>query len=436
MRDDESRDPESQTAKRKISGPGRSARTLRRTVGGSSKDDDWIADLIAEHRPGFSLAQAFYTDPRIFERDMERVFLRQWVFAGHVSRVRNVGDYFLFTIGNESIAVIRGKDGNVHALFNVCRHRGSRICLEAEGNKRTLVCPYHAWTYATEGKLLAAPAMADGFDSSQFGLHKCHVRVVEGLIFICLGDTPPANEDAFRDWEIFLKPHGLTQAKIGKSMIWQVSANWKLVVENFGECYHCGPTHPEYCSVMAHALPDTHKANKHVGEFADLTAAWEAKAKKLGNLTGRVPHDLNAVHTCVRIPIKEGSLTASRDGRPVAPLMGSFADYDGGYTAGRLYPANYFVACCDHAVIPRFTPLSPQCTEVEMIWLVRGDALERKDYDLKNLTWLWKITTDQDKKIVDDNQAGVNSLAYQPGPYSQTEQGLARYTRWYLDQMQ
>ena len=218
-------------------------------------------------------------------------------------------------------------------------------------------------------------------------------------------------------------------------MAWQVNANWKLVVENFAECYHCKPSHPEYCSVMAHAIPDTHRAKKHVDEFANLTAAWGAKAKSLGNLTGRVPRDPNALHVCVRIPIKDGFLTQSRDGKPVAPLMGGFKEYDGGYTGGRLHPANYFVACCDHVVIPRFTPLGPLRTEVEMIWLVREDAVEGMDYDIEKLTWRWKVTTEQDKKIVDNNQAGVGSLAYQSGRYSNAEEGLTRFTTWYLEQI-
>jgi len=398
-------------------------------------DAGWIQRQIAAHRPGTSLAQPFYTDPRIFARDLERVFARQWVFAGHVSRLRQPGDYFLFSIGNESIVVARGGNGAIHALFNVCRHRGSRVCLEPQGNKRTLVCPYHAWTYANDGTLLSAPAMPDGFDTTQFSLHRCNVRVVEGLIFVCMGDPPRDTEPAFRDWEKFLKPHGLSQAKIAASMVWQVDANWKLVVENFGECYHCGPAHPEYCAVMAHALPDTHRAKRYVDEFTALTKKWEAKARDAGSLAGRVPEHPGAAHVCVRLPIRDGFLTQSRDGRPVAPLMGSFREYDGGYTGGRLYPANYFVACCDHAVIPRFTPLAPLRTEVEMIWLVREDAVEGKDYDVEKLTWLWKVTTDQDKKIVDNNQAGVNSMAYRPGPYSNTEQGLTQFTVWYLKQI-
>lgn len=404
-----------------------------RTPGHGSHD--WIDELIAAHRTGYSLAQPFYTDPCIFERDVERVFQRSWVFAGHISRVSNAGDYFLFQIGTESIIVIRGQGGQVHALHNVCRHRGSRVCLAAQGNRRTLVCPYHAWTYATDGRLLSAPAMPEGFDAGQFGLRPCPVKVVEGMIFLSLGEEAPRGFDAaFQNWQMYLQPHGLERAKIAASITWPVKANWKLVVENFGECYHCGPAHPEYCSVMAHAIPDTHKAKKPVDEYATLTAQWESRVKGLGHLAGR-SEEPGGVGVCVRIPIREGFETQSRDGRLVAPLMGDFKESDGGYTGGRIYPLNYFLASCDHAVIPRFTPLAPQLTEVEMIWLVREDAVEGRDYDVGNLTWLWKVTTDQDKKITEDNQAGVNSLAYRPGPYSITEQGLTQFTMWYLNQI-
>lgn len=399
------------------------------------KTHNSIEELIRSHRPGWTLAQPFYNSQEVFDRDMERVFMRHWLYVGHVSRVRNPGDYFLFNIGKESIIVIRAKDGKVHALFNVCRHRGSRVCLESSGTAQALVCPYHAWTYAPDGRLLAARSMPEDFNTAEFGLHKCHVRVLEGLIYIHMGKEPSDFEPICRDVETFLKPHELDQAKIAKSLVWRVKANWKLVVENFGECYHCGPAHPEYCSVMAHAVPDGSGAQKHKDEFTAMTAEWEARVKPMGSVTGRIDPVDGGLHSCTRIPIGKGALTQSRDGKPVAPLMGRFKEYDGGYTAGRIYPINYFIALNDHAVIPRFTPIGPLETEVEMLWLVRGDAVEGKDYDVDKLTWIWVVTTDQDKKIVDDNQAGVNSMAYRPGMYSNAEQGLTKFTMWYLEQL-
>jgi len=392
----------------------------------------WLDDLIAAHRPGWSLAQPFYNDPAIFARDMDRVFFRHWIYAGHVARIPKPGDYFLHTIADESIIVTRGAGGQVHALFNVCRHRGSRVCLEDAGHAKALVCPYHAWTYGLDGQLRAAPAMPDGFDRETFGLRRCHVRVVEGMIYISLAppdQTPPNRDSAFRDIESYFQPHRLAEAKIAATMTWHVRANWKLVVENFNECYHCLHTHPEYCSVMAHATPDSTASPKQREAYNELLAAWESRTRAQGYHTGRIDGD---VHVLARIPIKDGFVTQSPDGKPIAPLMGDYRQYDGGLTALRIYPMNYAYGLSDHGVIPRFTPLGPQLTEVEFVWLVHPDAVEGVDYDVERLAWVWKVTTDQDKKIVDDNQSGVNSVAYQPGPYSKVEQGLTRFTAWYL----
>ncbi len=398
---------------------------------------DWIDELIAAHKSGRTLAQPFYNDAEIFRRDFERIFLKQWWLTGHVDRVRNPSNYFLFKIAGEEIIIIRGKDGNIHALFNVCRHRGSRVCLEAAGNTRALVCPYHAWTYGADGKLLSAPAMADGFDKKEFGLRRCHVRVVEGLIFICLGPQPPDRENIFRDWERYFKPHRLPEAKIATSMTWQVQANWKLVHENFEECYHCGPAHPEYCAVMAHAKPQTHGAKREVEAWEKFLKTWSDECRQRGLMAGRIEHQQEPFFwsQCDRWPIRQGYQTQSPDGKPVAPLMGDFREFDGGWTYASFNPTNFCFAFSDHGLIPRFTPIGPQQTEVEMIWLVNPNAVEGRDYQLDRLTWLWRVTTDQDKKIVDDNQAGVNSIAYQPGPYSETEPGLTRFTNWYVRQL-
>jgi len=401
------------------------------------ENGDWIDGLVVAHRSGWTLAQPFYNDPQIFRRDFERIFLKQWVFAGHVSRVRNPGDYFLFNIGNESIIIIRGKEGEIHALYNVCRHRGSRVCLEPAGSARALACPYHAWTYGTDGRLLSAPAMPKDFDATKFGLRTCPVRVVEGLIFICLGPEPPDRERIFRDWERYFKAHRLPEAKIATNMIWRVKANWKLVAENFEECYHCGPAHPEYCSVMAHAKPQTHGAKREVEAWDKFLKTWSEENRKRGHITGRIEHEAEPhfFSQCDRWPVRQGFQTQSQDGKPVAPLMGDFNEYDGGWTYASFYPTNFCFAFADHGVIPRFTPVGPQLTEVEMIWLVNPDAVEGRDYQLDRLTWLWRATTDQDAKIVEDNQAGVDSLAYQPGPYSETEPGLTRFTNWYVSQI-
>ena len=145
-----------------------------------------VDDLIARQRSGFTLEQPFYRDPGIFRRDMERVVSRSWLYVAHESEIPSRGDYLVYQIGEESIILVRGRDHEIRAFFNVCRHRGSHICLEERGNAGKLVCPYHAWTYDLDGRLIAARSMPQGFDKADYPLHGCAVRVAQGLIFICL----------------------------------------------------------------------------------------------------------------------------------------------------------------------------------------------------------------------------------------------------------
>ena len=145
-----------------------------------------IKSLIKRQKNNHSLDQEFYTNDIIFKIDLENIFFKQWVFVGHTSRIPNIGDYFLFDIGFESIIIIRDSNNIIRAHYNVCRHRGSRICLEKEGNKKLLVCPYHAWSYKLDGSIQSARLMDESFDQNNWSLNKCHVKVFEGLIFINL----------------------------------------------------------------------------------------------------------------------------------------------------------------------------------------------------------------------------------------------------------
>jgi len=386
-----------------------------------------IAPLLEGWKPGYSLPQAMYNDSGVYEHDMERVFRRQWLAVGHVSMIRQTGAYFLYQIGAESIIIVRGRDDAIHAMYNVCRHRGSHVCYEATGVARGgLVCPYHAWTYGFDGQLRGAPAMPEDFDKSKFGLKPCHVRTLGGVIFICLADEPPDFDMMHRDVAPVFEPHELESAAIGAQMTWTIDANWKLVIENFSECYHCGPAHPEYCSVMDHAIPDCTGAQKQVDAYQAQVSAWNARVAEMGHVTGRIEPAEGTTYYAARIPIGEGKLSQARDGRQVAPLLGRYKENDGGLTAFRNYPGGYILASPDHAVVIRFTPLGP---------LVHPDAIEGVDYKVSELKWLWQVTTDQDKTIIDHNQRGVNSSAYRPGPYSNSEKSVVRFMTWYLDQV-
>jgi phenylpropionate dioxygenase-like ring-hydroxylating dioxygenase large terminal subunit len=394
---------------------------------------DSLARLLAERKPSFSLDQFFYNSPQIFQRDIERVYLRHWLFAGPSCRIPKLGDYFLYQVANESIIIVRGKDNRVQAFFNVCRHRGSQLCSQQKGNVKRFVCPYHSWTYDVDGRLLAARHFDDDFDLAGHGLEPCHVCVVGGFIFVCLGKDAPNFDDIASDIETYFAPHQLERAKIAVHWRQVVHANWKLVVENFSECYHCGPAHPELAQVMSYVRAfDSRRA---ADERASYTARWEENARRLGHLTGKVCSGDGIRHEVCRIPIREGFQTQSRGGQPVAPLMGNFREYDGGITATQFLPFNWLVACNDHAMLPRVTPLSPFETEVEATWLVREDAVEGADYNAEEVSWMWRSTLEQDVRICEGNQKGVSSRHYRPGPYSKMEEGVEQFIQWYLGEI-
>lgn len=402
----------------------------------TSINTERLEELIAGHQPGFTLPQPFYTDPAIFERDLERIFFRHWLLAGHVAQLPEPGSYFLYEIAGESIIITRDRHNEIHALWNVCRHRGSRICSAPSGRVNSLTCPYHAWTYGCDGRLLGASAMADSFDRDAFGLKRCPIRVDHGVIQIYLGDgQPPELNDVWRDIEPYAAPYQLSQAKFAVRLTWELKANWKLVVENFAECYHCGPAHPEYCSLMDEALVESTQSPARIKEYAQRQAAWEDQARAMGHHVGLCAASDDKLHCASRSLIGGNRLSPTQTGLPIAPIMGTFGQADGGYTSWRIHPGQYFLSPCDHGVLNRFTPLDVDRTLQEMIWLVHPDAMEGKDYHVDELTWLWRVTNGQDLKIIEDNQLGVASRGYQPGPYSKAEHGPNRFLNWYLSQL-
>src|SRR5438270_10669391 len=175
--------------------------------------------LISKHKPGYALQRAFQTDPGIYQLDLERIWRRGWLFAGHTCQVKQPGDYFVLDVDTDSIIVIRGDDERIHALHNTCRHRGMKVCQDESGHVARIVCPYHQWSYARNGELMACGGMdKDGdLDRRDYGLHRVHLREVGGLIFICLAGAPPAFEGAGEALGALLRPQGLARAKVAAS---------------------------------------------------------------------------------------------------------------------------------------------------------------------------------------------------------------------------
>lgn len=393
---------------------------------------DAIDRLLANHRSGHALERPFYRDPTIFERDMERIFRRHWHCVGHVSQVAAPGDFFKVAIENESVVVARDKDATLNAFLNVCRHRGAEVCIERQGNATAFVCPYHAWTYRLDGSLRAARLMPKGFDVAAHGMRKVHLEEVAGLLFISFADAPLRFDTVRRLIEATCGRYGWATARIAHRRTYAVDANWKLAVENYVECYHCGPAHPEYS--LTHALQAPPE------QIAGMNAAMEARTRGLGVDVGSGDHwqtsaqGEEAIHA-FRYALYDGVSSGSRDGSPVAPLMGEFTAYDGGVTSIHVAGSTFLVCYPDHGMIYRFVPKTPESSEMELIWLVRGDAEAGVDYDFDKLVWLWTVTTDEDKAIIEHTAKGVRSHYYVPGPIAPMEYNELRYIAWYLDEV-
>lgn len=196
--------------------------------------------------PGWSLPQEAYTDPAIFAADLERVFYAHWLFAGHTAELDAAGRYLVVAVGTEQVIVVRDSDGTVRAHHDVCAHRGSRVAPDRRGQVKAFVCPYHQWVYALDGTLRSARLMGDCFATASYRLAPVAVRETAGLVFVCLAESPPSFDDFAAALEPRLGPHGLADARVVVRYSYRVAANWKTLVENNRECYHCAGSHPEF----------------------------------------------------------------------------------------------------------------------------------------------------------------------------------------------
>ena len=397
-------------------------------ISATSQDD--LRLLAARHKPGYALEQAFYQSEAVFQRDLDKVFYHEWQLAGHISEIPEVGDYFLFEMMEESVIITQGSDGEIHALANVCRHRGSRVCLEPRGNTKRFTCPYHAWIFNLDGSLFNARMLDKDADKSALGLKRLALEVFHGMIFVSLAENPNSFDRIRQDLDQILQPFGLARTKIAHRVQYPVKANWKLLVENYNECYHCTAAHPEFS--RSHA---THMSSERV---QPLNEAMAARAKDCGVPTdfidriavNRLPGSPDYAYN--RYSLFEGYLTGSEDGKALAPLLGDLTGYDSG--ASDLYVGilNPMLIYCDHAVLYRFIPVDKDNSIQEILWLVHEEAQEGSDYDLERLIWLWDVTTESDKTIIEKNQEGVNSRFYEPGPFVEMETYSKRFVDSYL----
>lgn len=393
-----------------------------------------LRNLIDRQRAGWSLEQAFYVSSEIYQTERQGWLAEQWYVLAHASELPQVGSYVVRDLLGESIILVRDRERTVRGFYNVCRHRGSRIC-DQDGRAKQLTCPYHAWSYRLDGSLLAAASLPDDIDTKDLGLRPIAAREIGGIVLVSLQGDPRKLDEVQRLFEPGLLYHGIPQARIAARRTFPTRANWKLVVENAIECYHCLVAHPEYCSVMRHVDSLAKTAPEADAAWKLAVEKWFREEADPASPLGTSTHDFGTP-TCaaVRGPIGGGRKTQSQDGEPVAPLMGKLQRFDGGVSTFRLEPFVYLTAPNDHAVLVQIVPAGPETTEITLTWLVAPEAAATQ-VDVERMVWLWDVTTRQDKVLIERNAAGVRSSAYTPGPYSKLEAFPSRLVSRYLQEM-
>lgn len=391
-----------------------------------------VIDMIAQRKPRHSLPRELYSHPDVYRQDLEQIWHKDWVFAGHTFEIPKTGNYFTLQIGDYPVAVVRGKEGKVHAFHNACRHRGAKVCEHEQGKVAKLVCPYHKWTYELDGNLLFAGNMGADFDKNQYHLKPVHCEIVESYIYVCVANKAP-DFDSFRSAvKPFIAPHFLENAKVAFTSNLVERGNWKLVFENNRECYHCDGTHPELLNSYVENLSVAGVGGE---DDPELSAHW-ARCESAG-VPSKLVMDINGRFRMTRIPLSAGAVSYTMDGKPA---VNGRLDKSGEPDLGALlyfnYPSTWNHFLGDHALSFRVLPIGPNETLVTTKWLVPESAVEGVDYDLDRLTKVWLATNDQDRQLVEGTQAGVNSPSFEPGPYSEiAENGVCQFDDWYCATM-
>ena len=388
-------------------------------------DTRQIRQWLHARRPGHSLPQALYTSPEAFAFDRTEIFGHAWLLAGLECEIPVPGAALALTVGTSPIVILRDRAGEIRAFHNSCRHRGAMVCPAGRSQRPVLVCPYHQWTYDLTGKLISARRMQASFNPAEHPLKPIHVRNVAGCLYVSLAEDPPPFETFANGLAPLLAPHDLPNAKLAHEAVFVEKGNWKLVMENARECYHCAARHPD----LALTFPTEVKAHFAADE-AGRVARFEARMEAAGLPVGPTMGDW---WQAIRFPLNEGVVSMTMDGKhAVSRLMVDSPDGDIGSVRFAAEPNSFCHALADHLFVFTAEPSGPQETIVTTRWYVHKEAVEGTDYHLENLVALWLTTNNQDIELVENNQRGVNSVGYEPGPYSEEAESLVgRFTDWY-----
>ena len=399
-----------------------------------------IADLLQQDRPGHTLPRELYVSDAAFKFDAHVMLKSVWLYACTVAHVKRPGDYFVFELASNSIIVVRGRDLQVRAFWNSCRHRGSRICEQQRGRAARLTCPYHQWTYGLDGALLAARSMAEGFDKQDHGLTPVALENIGGLIFICMADDPPPIDRVKADIADQIAIYDLDKCKVAVQDDLIEHANWKLVMENNRECYHCDAGHPELVSVLGtygfgKGLPEDGECDVvDDSAFDAMVEAKRAQWQDMGIFRELIEFPDGWWHRVARLPLANGAVTQSIDGKLACnKLIGPFTEPESSSLSVWTQPNSWHHFCCDHVVTFSLTPVSADKTLLRTSWLVHEDAVEGVDYDPDRIAALWRTTNDQDGRFSQLNHLGIASEGCRQGPYAVEEKLVEAFKDFYVE---
>ena len=355
-----------------------------------------------------TLPQRYFISPEIFAKEQEVIFSAQWVCVGHQSEIAKAGDYIVapppsdYGVTGDSLVIIRDQRGTIRGFYNVCRHRGTRLREDACGHASAIQCPYHAWTYGLDGRLIGAPHMDEvqGFNKADYSLHAVNLALWEGFVFVNLADSPTPLEEWLAPLAGKFSHWNLPKLRSAKRIDYDVRANWKLIFENYSECYHCPGVHPALSKLTPY---DSAENDLCEGPF-------------LGGF--------------MRIR-KGNSLTMS--GNSCALSVGDIQGEDHNRVFYySVFPNMLLSMHPDYVMVHQLWPKSPERTLIFCDWFFHPQAFDRADFRPNDAIEFWDMTNRQDWHVCELSQQGIASRAYRPGPYSPRESIPAAWDREYL----
>jgi phenylpropionate dioxygenase-like ring-hydroxylating dioxygenase large terminal subunit len=363
-----------------------------------------------------TLPGRYYTDPAIFELEKRNIFEKQWLQVCRAQDLPAPGRFVRASVGDENVIVVRGRDEKLRAFLNVCRHRGATLCLTDSGDVgRSIRCPYHSWSYRLDGSMISAPnwqSMAAA-DKADYGLHPVHLAQWHGLVWLNLAESPPPLDEQVwpqLDYRLGgdrakLARYDLASLVAGKRVDYTVAANWKIIQENFQECYHCATIHPE----LVDTLP----------QFRNLTGGATAT------------YDTDGYR------FAEDKASFSVSGDAALPRLPGLTDADDRKYYGMVIRPNCFLSLLpDHVIVHRFHPVGPELTTVVCEWLFPRETVAA--HDLDDTVELFHRVNLQDFAASQWCQPNMRSRAYaRGGVLVPTEQEIIGrwYYRWYRESM-